>query len=661
MKPRLVFLLHLCLLSVLLYVAMLCCSCTQDDGTGTLRILLHSNSSKTIAPDESVNRITKYTVRGSGPGGKSFTMDSTSSSVVLEGMPLGRWSLSATASSSKGRELARGSASVNLSADQEPVTLILDAVTGKGSMQIRFEWDNALTGVTVKASLSRAGSTSATREQTFNPQSGVSYCTWTVSDLDEGSYILNTRLFSNSVGTGGATEAVVIACGEKTAGTIRLTSDGSWDSDPSARIEGLSEQMASGQSHTVTLVPENYYGSTELCSVTWYMDGKQISQPRVLNAQGNSLTFTAETGVHTISAVITGPGQNDVTSASYRFTAKPRGKEGCAVYSSCVMHTDAAPLYLNANQIIRPFAGKYFLSASPEYGTLQMFSFNSGVLNLSLTLTYQDSLWSHLYNLTGMWADYRTQFAGFTDSNSYVNIIRLKDGELEYALFGDIPEITGGKLSFPSVTLKDIRCGSINTYDEDTCIFFSPPEGNKIFMELTDTYGIKSRCGILKPDNTADLNFVKASGRSIICAGKNTGTLHAALFDGIGTTSGWKANTTTFRTISHAHFLSDTLLILSDGRKLSLYSSTDGMTWTERRTSTIPALDISAVPDKGLFYVLTAADTLSSYRSNGTVIEHLGSSTIPFEAVSIAAGPDHVLAVSADGDIAIFEIAGGEI
>ncbi len=651
MKPRLVFILLIALL----------CSCTQESGTGTLRILLHSTSSKTIAPDESVNRITKYTVRGSGPGGKNFTMDSTSSSVVLEGMPLGSWSLSATACSSKGRELARGSTSVNFSADQETVTLILDAVTGKGSMQIRFEWDSALTGVTVNASLSKAGSASALREQTFSPQSGVSYCSWTVSDLDEGSYILNTRLYSNSVRNGGATEAVVIAYGEKTTGTIRLTSDGSWDTDPSAKINGLYEQMASGESHTVTLVPEKYYGNTALCTVTWYMDGKEISQPQVLDNQGNSLTFTPETGVHTISAVITGPGENDVSSASYIFTARPQGKEGCAVYSSCIMHTDSGPLYLNANQIVRPFAGNYFLSASPEYGTLQMFSFNSGVLTLSQSLTCQDSLWSHLYCLTGLWADYRTQFAGFTDSNSYVNIIHLKDGELEYALFGDVPEITGGTLSFPSVTLKDIRCGSINTYEDDTCIFFSPPAGNKIFMELADTCGIKSRCGILKPDNTTDLNFVKASGISIICAGKNTGTLYAALFDGIGRDSGWKANDTTFRTIKHAVFLSDTLLILSDGRKLSLYSSQDGMTWVERRTSSIPALDIGAVPDKGLFYVLTDSNTLSSYRSNGTVIEHLGSSTIPFGAVSIAAGPDHVLAVSADGDIAIFEIAGGDI
>lgn len=655
MKVRLVF---------ILLVAVLCsclCSCSQDAGTGTLRILLHNSSSKTIAPDESVNRITKYTVRGSGPGGKNFTMDCTSSSVVLEGMPLGSWSLWATACSSKGRELARGSAEVNLSADQEPVTLTLDAITGKGSMQIRFEWDSTLTGVSVSASLSQAGSSTALREQYFSPQAGVSYCTWSVSDLDEGSYILNTRLYSNSVRTGGATEAVVIAYGEKTSGTIRLTSDGSWDSNPSARINGLSEQMASGQSHTVTLVPEKYYPDAGLCTVIWYMDGKQISQPQVLDNQGNTLTFTPETGVHTISAVITGPGQNDVSSASYRFTARPQGKEGCAVYSSCIMHTDNSPLYLNANQIIRPFAGNSFLSASPEFGTLQMFSFSSGVLSLTQSLTCQDSLWSHLYCLTGLWADYRSKFAGFTDSNSNVNIIRLRGTELEYALFGDVPEITGGTLSFPAVTLKDIRCGSINTYEEDTCIFFSPPEGNKIFMELTDTYGIKSRCGILKPDNTADLNFVKASEVSIVCAGKNSGTLYAAKFDGIGRDSGWKANSTTFQTIRHAVFLTDTLLILSDGRKLSLYTTLDGMTWVERRTSSIPALDIGAVPDKGLFYVLADSNTLSSYRSNGTVIEHLGSSTIPFGAISIAAGPDHVLAVSADGDIAIFEIAGGEI
>ena len=662
MKPRLVFMLPFCLLFPMLWCILT--SCSQDAGTGTMRILLHSNdgkTTKTIAPDESVNRITRYTVRGSGPGGKTFTLDSTSSSVILEGMPLGSWDLSATAYSSKGRELARGSTTASLTTDQEPVTLVLDPVAGKGSMQIRFEWDGGLTGVSVKATLSQVSSEGKDilRQQTFTPQSGVSNCSWTVSELDEGSYILNTELICNSVRTGGATEAVVIVGGEKTSGTISLTADGTWNSGTTAKLSGLSEQMASGQSHTVTVVTEGYYNPSVPCTVTWYMDGSQISQPEALKAEGNSIAIVPETGVHTISAVITDCNANSVTSASGRFTAKPIGEKGCAVFSSVIMHTESGLLYLNANQIVRPFAGSRFLSASPEYGTLQLISFKSGVLTVEQTLDHQDSLWSRLSYISGLWADYRSEFAGFTGSSSDVNILRLRNGQVEYALYGDSPEIVSGTLTSPSVSLTDIKCGSINPYGEDTCIFFCPSTGNKVLIEVTDTCGIKTRCGMLKPENIYNPAFIKANAISVICAGRNTGTLYSASFDGLGRTSSWKANTTSFQTISHAVFLSDNILILSDGRKLSLCSSQDGITWVERRTSATPALDIQAVQDKGLFYVLTAPDTLSSYRSNGTVMEHLGSATVPFRAVSIAAGPDHVLAVSEDGDIAIFEIAGG--
>lgn len=677
MKPRLVFIMAVCLLLCLTFSALV--SCSQEAGTGTMRILLHSNDGKTpktIAPDESVNRITRYTVRGSGPGGKSFTMDSTSSSVILEGMPLGNWSLSATAYSSKGRELARGSTNASLTSDQEPVTVILDPVAGKGSMQIRFEWDSGLTGVSLKASLlaaagasggsdsgtgSGTGSNTLVRQQTFSPQSGVSYCSWTVSELDEGSYILSAELMCNSVRTGGAAEAVVIVSGEKTSGTVSLASDGTGNSGTSAKLSGLADLMASGESHTVTVVPEGYYAASSAYTVTWYLDGVQISLPAALKAEGNSITIVPETGSHTLSAVITDPATGGVTSASGRFTAKPMGEKGCAVYSSVIEHADSGPLYLNANQIVRPFAGSYFLSASPGFGTLQLISFKSGVLTVEQTLDCQDSLWSRLSYMSGLWADYRSEFAGFTGSSPDVNVLRLKNGQLEYALYGDKPEIVSGTLTSPYVNLNDIRCGSINPYGEDTCIFFCPSAGTKVLIEVTDTLGIKTRCGMLKPENIFNPAFIKANNISVICAGQNTGTLYAASFDGLGRTSVWKANTTSFQTIRHAVFLSDNILILSDGKKLALYSSQDGMTWIERRTSATPALDIQAVQDKGLFYVLTAPDTLASFKSNGTVIEHLGSATVPFGAVSIAAGPDHILAVSADGDIAIYEIAGGDL
>ena len=76
-------------LSVVLLAAVLV-SCAENPGTTTMRLILsteRSGESRTIMPqDSTLLDVTKYTVSGTGPNGKTFTRNSDSSSVEIEGL-----------------------------------------------------------------------------------------------------------------------------------------------------------------------------------------------------------------------------------------------------------------------------------------------------------------------------------------------------------------------------------------------------------------------------------------------------------------------------------------------------------------------------------------------------------------------------------------------
>ena len=77
-----------CVLAVLLLLA----SCAENPGTTTMRLVLSTEScegGRTLLPsDSTLLDVTRYTVSGTGPNGKTFTRSSDNSSVEIEGAML---------------------------------------------------------------------------------------------------------------------------------------------------------------------------------------------------------------------------------------------------------------------------------------------------------------------------------------------------------------------------------------------------------------------------------------------------------------------------------------------------------------------------------------------------------------------------------------------
>ena len=77
------------LLLIVVLIALLV-SCAENPGTTTMKLILSTSSdggSRTLLPsDSTLLDVTKYTISGTGPNGKTFTVNTDSSSVEIEGV-----------------------------------------------------------------------------------------------------------------------------------------------------------------------------------------------------------------------------------------------------------------------------------------------------------------------------------------------------------------------------------------------------------------------------------------------------------------------------------------------------------------------------------------------------------------------------------------------
>ena len=82
------FTVFFCVLTVLLLLV----ACSENPGTTTMRLELSTEScegSRTLLPsDSTLLDVTRYTVSGTGPNGKTFTRSADSSSVEIEGVAI---------------------------------------------------------------------------------------------------------------------------------------------------------------------------------------------------------------------------------------------------------------------------------------------------------------------------------------------------------------------------------------------------------------------------------------------------------------------------------------------------------------------------------------------------------------------------------------------
>jgi len=633
------------LLCVLLSLLMMLSSCAEKAaGTGTMTIMLYQNKDKTLAPDQSVETITKYIVHGSGPGGKTFTKSSTSSTVVLDGLPLGNWILSASAYSSKSKELASGTANVKFNSEQGSFSLGLDRIRGSGSVQIRIDWDSSLKDAKLDISLWDS-STRKVCESSLTPTQGSGYTTWTSPQVPDGSYSVRVSLYSSSSLVCGTEEAVKIVADERTTGNLDLTSDSNWDAGKTTfRLEGLTEIVASTEQHSVNLIPQSNISDFSDYVITWRLDSV------LLDSTGTTVTFTPNTGIHVLSAVIYRISDGSIQSVSAKFTAKPLGVEGLATMGF-KNPKDALGSFVTAVE------NDCYVSINSRTGVMKLFKISSNTIQVLDTVSATDLGWEWLGDTNGLWGNASMSFFASADEMENISVMHVNsEKKIEMALDGEDEERIEGSLAIPLIDLYGIeKCSVVPTSSGAGCFLFFPPS-SRALVETTDTSGISSRCGVVLPSGVSSLAVLEGLGTSLVCVGEESDILWCAGFDGIGKTTSWFSTRMPLGNIKIAKFLTENLLLVSDGESVILCSRSDNYYWKTKKTISTAAVDLQVSSTGLFFYVLENPHTVSSYMANGTIIKPLGTAELPFEASYITVGKTGLIAVSDSGESAYLEI-----
>ena len=632
-------------LCVLLSLLMMLCSCAEEvSGTGTMTIMLFQSGEKTISPDQNVETITKYIVRGTGPGGKTFTRNSTSSTVVMDGLPLGHWELSAGAYSSKSKELANGNVSVEFDSEQQSFSLGLERIRGSGSAQLRIDWDSSLSDVKLFITLSDSNGKAIGNYQIV-PTPGSGYTTWTSPQVPDGSYSVSVSLYSSSSLVCGTSEAVKIVADERTTGNLNLTSDSEWDTGKvSFKLEGLNAMMASSQQHSVSLIPQSNIPDFSGYSITWYLDSVKLTET------GPSVVFTPSTGSHVLSAVIVALKDGSIQSVSGKFTSKPQGASGLATFGFSITNG------LLGN-FISAVNNDSYVSINTETGVMTLFKVASNTIQVLDTVKATDLGWEWLGDTNGLWGNAAMSFFATADEMQNISILHVNsENRIEMALYGENDERIKGSLGLPLINLSGINnCSTIPTSSGAGSFLFFPPS-SRALVETTDSSGISSRCGMNLPSGVSSFAVLEGRGANLACAGTNSDVLWYAAFDGIGKTTDWYSTRMPLSRIKLAKFLTEKLLLVSDGDAVVLCTKGDELHWKSKTNVSTRACDIKVYEYGPYFYVLESPDTVSSYMANGTIIRPLGTAKLPFQASYLTVGKTGLIAVAADGSSAYLEI-----
>ena len=300
-------------------LAAVSCSGPGDVSRTRLEISIETgDGSRTIMPSEALMEVRKYSVSGTGPSGASFgPLFSSESLLSVQDLAVGTWTVTARALNAENNELASGSAVLNLERGENRATVVLDEITGNGTLQLDFSWNEDISDdefIRIQTSVEDSGGNRTTKTKEVLLSDGT---TSLVLNLEAGSYILSVQVLDSSGSIGvGATDAVRIVSNTRSRGEVVLRTANPVSSQRAGTEITLRNEVGSpmsfyidyypknpGKGKTMTLVattsvlPEGVRPSDLVFS--WYKDG-------VHQYTGASYTYSmvSESGVHRYDVIV---------------------------------------------------------------------------------------------------------------------------------------------------------------------------------------------------------------------------------------------------------------------------------------------------------------------------------------------------------------------
>ena len=643
-------------------------SCSDNPGTTTMRLILATgseSSSRTLSPsDSSLLDVSKYTITGTGPNGKTFTKSSDSDSVTIEGLTIGDWTVTAKGLNSANTEIVSGSLTFRLTATPTPQTIVLDTLIGTGSFRFSIDWslcdvanpevEAYLTGPDMK-------SKEVPLAVTVNPTTKTAVMS---ESLASGSYLLRVLLFDGNTQVSGLVEAVRISNGTSTEGshvfhfnelgpnTLMYIKDATGvPIKGSLSVADAPNEFVSETEYTCVFA----FGSPETVNsdgltIDWYYDGLFV-QSCSLDNTGSSLAFTPTVGLHRIDAVVYNRKLGSTGSASYSFTTVPNGANG---ELSLLSDDAASSMTVDSSSMVAALSGDRFVVVSPSAGEIYLCTVSSGALNVVKKYGLSNFEW--ISDTKHVFSDPTMDYVVFTDdyqgkesisilhfnstSNTLSNALRMVEwAHEEYGI--QFADLSAAAFSSSMNMIFVADAGNEFAYA------FEASGGSASLMAFCDKMGAAYH-------SVCDMDVSPSGSYIVYCAESSTNFVSTTITESGGFVKGALSSTDSFGT-QHIRYANPQLVVKAGTGGLSTYKVVAGGAYTKHKTLDIPVLDLEA--DGGNYiYAVTSGNRIVSFEANGYELTQIGYVTLAAKPVSIALTGGYFAAVTDSGTIALFGI-----
>ena len=308
--------LFLIAVAVLVLTSALSCRNSGDEIRTRLEIHIEQESSRTIMPSPTLMETRKYSVTGTGPDNASFgPLLSADSELSVTDLIPGVWTITAKALNAENNELASGSARCEITSGTNRATIVLDTITGTGTLELVFRWNRDITDdeqIRISISLEDSDGYMVSRSKdalTSELQTSV------VVPLDAGCHVLSVQVSDSHGNLGvGATDAVRIVSNTRSTGVVELQGskpvihsgtgivlENAVGKPMNFFIDYYPKSPSKGQRVTLKACYSSLPDDIDADDLTlqWYRDG--VLQPA---ADGFNYTIISEQGVHRYDVIV---------------------------------------------------------------------------------------------------------------------------------------------------------------------------------------------------------------------------------------------------------------------------------------------------------------------------------------------------------------------
>lgn len=658
------------LILIIASIALLA-SCSENPGTTTMKLILSmdvENGSRTLLPsDSSLLDVTRYTITGTGPNGKTFTMSTDSPSASIEGLVIGSWTVHVKGLNREGTELVSGSSTFNLTASSGPQTVVLNTLVGTGTFSFVLDW-SLCDVLSPEMEVYLTGPDMDSDEVPLVVEMNSAARRATVSEtLAAGSYKVRAILKDGGQQVAGLVEAVRISNGTSTTGThtfhfselgptvlTYFTDATGTPIKGTLSASGNPETFLDGTQYTFVFgFTEPDKVDTDGLSVDWYFDGNKVGDTVPVTRSGSTVDITPSNGVHRVDAVVYNKLRGSTGSAAYTFTAVPDGQTGEMALLNADAGSAVSPV---ADTIISPLPGNMFLVTSPDSARMYVCGVSSG--SLQVLKSYDASNFAWIGSTKHVFSDSAMDFIIMTDN------------------YGSTENFTVLRFNQSARTVEQVAGmryeGSVPTYGlpftNFTAAAFNPEKG---FIYLSDAgrYGydyyftvngntiavsgtIRKKNGTYY--NVADMD-ASDNGTCFVWASEAAAKLVSARTTDMGSLTGMNESQAAPSSLTWARFVNNQTVVAGNSSGLWSFKVVPDGSYTKYRDMGVAVRDIAA-DGENYFYVADNSRRIVSFEASGFETTQLGFTELDSQIVRICLSGRYLAVLTEQNTVALFEV-----